>query len=94
MELRLQKLSGLPNTILNRANKILHKLEKRKSIIDEKIKSQQMMFFSDFFEAEDEKEEEVISEEENYVLEELRDLDTDSLSPIEALLKLHELKKN
>lgn len=91
--IEVAKLSGLPNTILNRANKILHKLEKRKSIIDEKIKSQQMMLFSDFFEAEDEKEEEVISEEENYVLEELRDLDTDSLSPIEALLKLHELKK-
>ena len=53
-----------------------------------------MILFGNGFEEENEEEEtEILSENENKVLELLKNMDLNSLSPLESLLKLNELKK-
>ena len=72
----------------------MKKLETRKNLIENKIKAEQMMLFGSGFEEEFEEEEtEIFSENENKVLELLKNIDLNSLSPLESLLKLSELKK-
>lgn len=93
--IEVAKLSGVPTEILNRAKKILEKLEDRKNLIEKKIKTEQMMLFSENF-TEEEKEEEIqeeISSKEREVINLLESIDINSLSPIDSLLKLSELKK-
>ena len=52
-----------------------------------------MLFGSGFEEDFEEEETEILSENENKVLELLKNMDLNSLSPLESLLKLNELKK-
>ena len=53
-----------------------------------------MMLFGNGFEEDFEEEEtEILSENENKILELLKNMDLNSLSPLESLLKLNELKK-
>ena len=56
-----------------------------------------MMLFGDFSEVDEQEVEETIienfSEEENKVLEILKEMDLNSMSPLESLLKLSEMKK-
>ena len=92
--IEVARLSGVPKEVLNRSNKILKKLETRKNLIENKIKAEQMMLFGSGFEEEFEEEEtEILSENESKVLELLKNIDLNSLSPLESLLKLNELKK-
>ena len=92
--IEVARLSGVPKEVLNRSRKILKKLETRKNLIENKIKAEQMMLFGSGFEEDFEEEEtEILSENENKVLELLKNMDLNSLSPLESLLKLNELKK-
>ena len=92
--IEVARLSGVPKEVLNRSRKILKKLETRKNLIENKIKAEQMMLFgSGFGEDFEEEETEILSENENKVLELLKNMDLNSLSPLESLLKLNELKK-
>ena len=92
--IEVARLSGVPKEVLNRSRKILKKLETRKNLIENKIKAEQMMLFGNGFEEDFEEEEtEILSENENKVLELLKNMDLNSLSPLESLLKLNELKK-
>ena len=92
--IEVARLSGVPKEVLNRSRKILKKLETRKNLIENKIKTEQMMLFGSGFEEDFEEEEtEILSENENKVLELLKNMDLNSLSPLESLLKLNELKK-
>ena len=92
--IEVAKISGIPKEILDRSRKILTKLEKRKSIIESKIQIEQMLLFSEF--SEDEDREDFYEEENKFekeVLAELKNIDTDNMSPIDALLKINEIKK-
>ena len=92
--IEVAKLSGVPQEVLTRSKKILKKLETRKNLIENKIKAEQMMLFGNNFEEEEVEEETVaVSETENKVLDLLKNLDLNSMSPLESLLKLSEIKK-
>lgn len=92
--IEVARLSGVPKEVLNRSRKILKRLETRKNLVENKIKAEQMMLFGTGFEEDFEEEEiEILSENENKVLELLKNMDLNSLSPLESLLKLNELKK-
>ena len=91
--IEVARLSGVPKEVLNRSNKILKKLETRKNLIENKIKAEQMILFGNGFEEENEEEVEILSENESKVLELLKNMDLNSISPLESLLKLNELKK-
>ena len=88
--IEVARLSGIPKEVLNRSRKILKKLETRKNLIENKIKAEQMMLFGTGFE---EEETEILSENEVKVLDILKNMDLNSMSPLESLLKLNELKK-
>lgn len=91
--IEVARLSGVPKEVLERSKKILKKLETRRAIIENKIKTEQMLLFSNVLEEEIIEEEiEEFSENEAKVLEILRNLDLNSLSPIESLIKLNEIK--
>lgn len=92
--IEVARLSGVPKEVLNRSRKILKKLETRKNLIENKIKAEQMMLFGTGFEEDFEEEEtEILSENEIKVLDILKNMDLNSMSPLESLLKLNELKK-
>ena len=92
--IEVARLSGVPKEVLNRSRKILKKLETRKNLIENKIKAEQMMLFGTGFEKDFEEEEtEILSENEVKVLDILKNMDLNSMSPLESLLKLNELKK-
>ena len=91
--IEVARLSGVPKEVLNRSNKILKKLETRKNLIENKMKAEQMILFGNGFEEENEEEVEILSENESKVLELLKNMDLNSISPLESLLKLNELKK-
>ena len=57
------------------------------------MKAEQMILFGNGFEEENEEEVEILSENESKVLELLKNMDLNSISPLESLLKLNELKK-
>ena len=92
--IEVARLSGVPKEVLNRSRKILKKLENRKTLIENKIKAEQMMLFGSEFEEDFEEEEtEILTKNESEVLELLKNMDLNSMSPLESLLKLNELKK-
>lgn len=95
--IEVAKLSGVPQNVLNRSKKILKKLEARKNLIENKIKAEQMLLFSSYNEdkekIEEEEVQEIISENESKVLEMLKNINLNALTPLESLIKLNELKK-
>ena len=64
-----------------------------KNLIENKMKAEQMILFGNGFEEENEEEVEILSENESKVLELLKNMDLNSISPLESLLKLSEVKK-
>ena len=85
--IHVAKIAGMPSKVLNKAHQILKKLEKSHSneVLTGKVKSIKDDIQLQFFNL------------DNPVLEELKDeiskIDINSLTPVEALLKLSELKK-
>ena len=96
--IEVARLAGLPKEILTNSKKILNILEERKDIIEQNFGVEQMMLFGSTPTLELKKEEkkekvEAISEEEKKVLNILKDIDINNFTPMEALLKISELKK-
>ncbi|WP_300362397.1 DNA mismatch repair protein MutS [Fusobacterium sp.] len=96
--IEVARLAGLPKEILVNSKKILNILEERKDIIEQNFGVEQMMLFGNTPTLEIKKEEkkekvETISEEEKRALSILREIDINNFTPMEALLKINELKK-
>ena len=87
--IHVAKIAGMPNQVLNRANSILKKLEKSHSAEELQGKAKELsdeagMQLS-FFQLDDP----VL----NSIKEELLSIDINTLTPVEALMKLNEVKK-
>ena len=97
--IEVARLAGLPKEILVNSKKILKVLEERKNIIEKKFGGEQMMLFAPSAQEEVKKEEipkeeeKNISKEEELTLRLLRELDINTLTPMDAMIKLNELKK-
>jgi DNA mismatch repair protein MutS len=85
--IHVAKMAGMPVAVVNRAKEILQKLEEShrdgaKSSVDRNsIENMQLSFFQ--------LDDPVLEQ----VKEEIEGIDIDTLTPVEALLKLHEIKK-
>lgn len=92
--IEVARLSGVPQEVLSRSKKILKKLETRRAIIENKIKTEQMLLFANVLEEDEDIEESIeeFSENDKKVLEILKKIDLNSLSPLESLIKLNEMK--
>lgn len=83
--IHVAKMAGMPQTVIQKASKILKKLEKNHSSdVLNGVKSQEEMQLS-FFNLDDPLLEEI--------KEEIINLDINTLTPVEALMKLNELKR-
>ena len=98
--IEVARLAGLPKEILDRAKEMLRVLENRKMIIERKVKKEQLILFGEF--EPETKEEPIKKEEENIiqleneekiVLRLLREAELDKMTPLDAFLKLNELKR-
>ncbi|ERT68618.1 hypothetical protein HMPREF0202_01426 [Cetobacterium somerae ATCC BAA-474] len=98
--IEVARLAGLPREILDRAKEMLRVLETRKMIIERKVKKEQLILFGEF--EPEIKEEPIKKEEENIiqleneekiVLRLLREAELDKMTPLDAFLKLNELKR-
>ncbi|MBG6132893.1 DNA mismatch repair protein MutS [Aquimarina sp. EL_43] len=87
--IHVAKMAGMPQQVLHRANKMLKKLEKSHSSeeLTDKIKGMQEenKVQLSFFNLDDPLLEEI--------KEEILDIDIDTLTPVEALMKLNEIKR-
>jgi DNA mismatch repair protein MutS len=88
--IHVAKVAGMPNKIVNQAEELLKKLEEKKSIKSTKSKPKVLKSKEDvpqlsFFQLDDP----VLSE----IRTRIEDLDINSLTPVEALIKLNEIKK-
>ncbi|WP_420321623.1 DNA mismatch repair protein MutS [Flagellimonas sp.] len=85
--IHVAKMAGMPQQVIQKANKILKKLEKSHSSeeISEKLEASQNEMQLSFFNLDDPLLEEI--------KEEILHLDIDTLTPVEALMKLNEIKR-
>ncbi len=91
--IEVAKLAGLPREILVNSEKILYKLQEKERNKEKAIKGLQLNLF-DGVKEEVEEEKEIVNPEEKKALDDIRMLDTNSLTPIEALLFLDKIKKS
>jgi len=85
--IHVAKMAGMPQQVIQKANKILKKLEKTHSSeeMTDKLQSSQNEMQLSFFNLDDPLLEEI--------KEEILHLDIDTLTPVEALMKLNEIKR-
>ncbi|WP_190811179.1 DNA mismatch repair protein MutS [Flagellimonas sp. S3867] len=85
--IHVAKMAGMPQQVIQKANKILKKLEKSHSSeeISDKLQASQQEMQLSFFNLDDPLLEEI--------KEEILHLDIDTLTPVEALMKLNEIKR-
>jgi DNA mismatch repair protein MutS len=85
--IHVAKMAGMPQQVIQKANKILKKLEKSHSSeeMTDKLQSSQSEMQLSFFNLDDPLLEEI--------KEEILHLDIDTLTPVEALMKLNEIKR-
>lgn len=85
--IHVAKMAGMPQQVLHRANKMLKKLEQSHSSeeLTDKVKSLQNEMQLSFFNLDDPLLEEI--------KEEIVNTDIDTLTPVEALMKLNEIKR-
>lgn len=81
------QLAGLPEEVIRRANNVLAELEEQGA-------SQQLPVRKNMNKLPVVKEQILIFDEEHPVVEKLRNIDINNLTPIEAIKTLHELKKD
>jgi len=93
--IEVARLAGLPKEILSKAKQLLHTLERKKAIIEEKIGAEQLSLFggTPIKEEKIEIKEPEITKEEKEVLDTVSNLDVNNLTPLDAMMKLNELKK-
>lgn len=87
--IHVAKVAGMPSEVVGRANKILEKLEKSHSSEELSDKAKELASESgmqlSFFQLDDP----VLSQ----IKDEIKNLDINTLTPVEALMKLNEIKK-
>ncbi len=83
--IQVAKLAGVPEPVIKSARKVLLNLEKSQTQLRDSILGGQVALFNDA-------ESEVVSND-HPLLEEIKELDTNSMTPLDALTKLAELKK-
>jgi DNA mismatch repair protein MutS len=85
--IHVAKMAGMPQQVIQKANKILKKLEKSHSSeeMSDKLQASQNEMQLSFFNLDDPLLEEI--------KEEILHLDIDTLTPVEALMKLNEIKR-
>ena len=85
--IHVAKMAGMPQQVIQKANKILKKMEKMHSneAVAESLKEAQDEMQLSFFNLDDPLLEEI--------KEEIIDLNIDTLTPVEALMKLNEIKR-
>ena len=97
--IEVARLAGLPKEILDRSKSVLKNLEDRKQIIEKKLKGEQLILFGTPQKEEPVEEEKnnlkgkELTKEQKIVMRVLEELDPNGMTPLEALLKLNELKK-
>ena len=94
--IEVARLAGLPREILNKSKATLKSLEAKRALIEKKMKGEQLSLFGGAIEAEEiplEEEKRVVTPEEEKAIEIICDTDLNSLTPLDALVKLSELKK-
>lgn len=97
--IEVARLAGLPKQILERSKSILKKLEERKEIIEKKVGCEQLLLFGNCKEQTTERQEtpnlkgRELTKEQKIVMRVLAETDVDKMTPLEALMKLNELKK-
>ncbi|MDU1910821.1 DNA mismatch repair protein MutS [Fusobacterium sp.] len=97
--IEVARLAGLPKEILDRSKSVLKNLEDRKRIIEKKLKGEQLILFGTPQKEEPTEEEKnnlkgkELTKEQKIVMRVLEELDLNGMTPLEALLKLNELKK-
>ncbi len=84
--IEVAKLAGVPKSIVDRANEILKEIEEKHNVSP--VKSQMPKTNADFSGTLA-----LDSLEEDRVIEEIKKIDVNTLTPIEALTKLYELRK-
>ncbi|MBW8244439.1 DNA mismatch repair protein MutS [Muricauda oceani] len=85
--IHVAKMAGMPQQVIQKANKILKKLEKSHATeeVSDKLQASQNEMQLSFFNLDDPLLEEI--------KEEILHLDIDTLTPVEALMKLNEIKR-
>lgn len=98
--IEVARLAGLPKEILERSKAVLKRLEERKEIVEKKLGGEQLLLFGNSVEKTEEcqcKKEALkgkeLTKEQKIVMRVLDEIEPDKLTPLEALLKLNELKK-
>ena len=97
--IEVARLAGLPKEILDRSKSVLKNLEDRKQIIEKKLKGEQLILFGTSQKEEPVEEDKnslkgkELTKEQKIVMRVLEELDPNGMTPLEALLKLNELKK-
>lgn len=94
--IEVARLAGLPSEILRTSKAMLKKLEAKRAIIEEKMKGEQLSLFGgslpEKVEVEEKEAVREISAEEERVIESLKEVDLNTLTPLDALMKLNEIK--
>lgn len=97
--IEVARLAGLPKEILDRSKSVLKNLEERKEIIEKKMQGEQLILFgTPHKEQEGEQEKNTLkgkelTKEQKIVMRVLEEIDPNGMTPLEALMKLNELKK-
>ena len=98
--IEVARLAGLPKEILDRSKAILKRLEERKEIVEKNLGGEQLLLFGNMAPKEGEcqcKKESLkgkeLTKEQKIVMRVLDEIEPERLTPLEALLKLNELKK-
>ncbi len=86
--IHVAKMAGMPTAVLDRANKILKRLEKSHS--SEELTEEMKAIAKDEMQLSFFKLDDPLLEE---IRDEILDLDIDTLTPVEALMKLNEIKR-
>ncbi len=92
--IEVARLAGLPNEILKTSKAMLRKLEAKRAIIEEKMKGEQLSLFGGQIEVVQEEKEEIreILPDEERVIDAVKGIDLNNLTPLDALMKLNEIK--
>lgn len=90
--IEVARLAGLPKEILKNSQKILNKLQEKEKNKEKALQGLQLNLFEQAIE-EVEEEKEVLKEEEKKIIEELRELNINRITPIEALTLLDKMKR-
>ncbi len=92
--IEVARLAGLPAEILKTSKAMLRKLEAKRAIIEEKMKGEQLSLFGGQIEVIEEEKEEVreMLPDEEKVIDAVKGIELNNLTPLDALMKLNEIK--